>query len=510
MNINFYKKIIVGSILCGLIFNPSIFRINKALATGAPVFDVAAITQRLALAGKEQTKEIIVTMKKLAGQMLKKLVLDRIVDATVEWIKRGGFEGKGGPIIQDWGAFFQQATEDYIGEVIGEAMPMLCSPFQLNMAVSFGSQPQKFSQKVECTLGDVTENIDDFFENFEKKNEGRWIAYNQIWEPQNNFFGSALMTRDEMESGNKSILDQKNVEATVNLGFKPQVKCSIDQNTKKEVCVTITPGSVIGKSIQEKIIPNYKSEAILSANDIASYIGALADAVIYRYSILAKNGLVGLMGYNSSDVRKEAGTIYTDFYQDTFSQIDQITFDNNKAMYLDEINSSLIIKTNTINTITQAINVQGDLVTSLEPLDGCVIDPLVNPITLSQQTKLAMVSIEIANIDVSIFNLESKESQLDYEIEDLESIKSQIMNFETSEDEQQMFFAYSALKNSGILDIIEANNVLNESLIELASIQENADILLNTDSNLDPGGYKDLIEDIVPICETNATVPTSE
>ena len=121
-----------------------------------------------------------------------------------------------------------------------------------------------------------------------------------------------------------------------------------------------------------------------------------------------------------------------------------------------------------------------------------------------------MVGVEIANIDVSIFNLESKENQLDDEIEDLENIKSQIIDLKTSEDEQQMFFAYSALKNSGILDTTEANDALNESLIELASIQENADILLNTNSNLDPGGYKDLIEDIIPICEANAIVPATE
>ncbi len=487
MKLNFFKKIVLGMVLGGLILSPSIllpYQVKKTEAAGLPVLDVPFLADRLWTA-----------IKTVAGQQIKKMILDRIVDATVQWIKRGGFEGKGGPIVEDWGALFKDIGNQAVGEIANQALPVLCGNFKLNLALSVTQEPEEFSQTMECSLTEVVDNINNLFEDFKKESKGRWITYNTLWEPQNNYFGSALQAEDRKQNAIAALLNEKNVEATVNLGFKPQVKCTVDKETGKEKCDIVTPGSVIGQQIQQQIMP--KDNAIISANDMAAYIGAIADAILYRYSILASGGLKKLLGYTSNDIDKEnTNKAWTEYTQNTFSQIDSITFQNNRALFLEEIRSVLAAKRSTISYLNQSINVENILLSSLEPLQNC---SLPDGSTSGQSLAMASLPIYIEDTNMTVSDLETRQNQLENEIIDLDSKITEFNQYDYT-DNTQMVNEYTALKSAGILDLDTATTILNDSQSELVSLQQNSQNLLES---LAPNGYLD----IFPICASQQTAP---
>ncbi|MBU4348117.1 hypothetical protein KJ671_01240 [Patescibacteria group bacterium] len=518
MNINFYKKIIIGSILCGLIFNPSVFSL-KTERVMAGILDIeggsivdyldpSMLTGTGALAvtpsgllvddkGKKIQdqakwyKDLWIAIKKAlietAGQKLKKMILDRIMDQTIEWIKTGG-KGGSPPFITDFGGFLEKAADDWAGTVIQESMPAFCTPFQVNMAIGFGSEPQKFSKEIECTLSEVVDNVEDAIENFDKKNIGKWVTYNALWEPQNNFFGSSLAMRDELERGTKSILEQKNLEATVNLGFKSQTVCKPDPETGKPVCEVLTPGQVLAGATTKAV--ERKTDAVLTSNDMALYLGALADAALFRLGVLANDGLVGWLGTSEEDIPDNA-LGWTKWQKDRFSLINQITLDNTKAMYLDTINSVLTVKTNTVNIINQSIGILSVLYNELATLEGCSADSGLTP---EQSTALNPGNLgdKLETIsDVINNDLAPTVISLDDNILDLESVKASFDNLD-EDNQETMFMNYSHLESSGVLDLESANEALNEAQVGLTDVQNYSDELLLLDSTL--GGYKDVFE----------------
>ncbi len=499
MDLKFYKKILIGFVLIGLVYNP-VFFIPKAnaaeiLGIGAEAeeiiaaleVDTTAITGAITgVATAQHSEKIIDTIKKITGQLLKKLIIDRIVDAAVQWIEKGGFEGNGGPFIEDWSAFFQQAGEDFVGELANKYVPMLCGPFQANVAFSL-LQPKKFSTQVECSLNNIVDNVDNFFKDFNAESKGRWLTYNAIWQPQNNFYGSALAVEDQRQMGLADVLNQKNVEATVNIGFKPQVSCKKDAETGKEVCKTVTPGQIIGRSVEQAALPNFKSNAILSADDIAEYIGALLDAVFYRYSLLAVGGAKAALSHVDSENKT---TTYADFTKNTFGAINKVSFQNNKALYLDEISSALTTKRSTLNTLNEASSTQQDLINKLKPVAVCSVSGL----SAGQSQKIIEAKNKIDEINASIADIGIRKDQLQYEIIDLQSAYDDLNSLSNSQtDEAQLFIVYNSLKDNGKLDSKKANQTLSDAQIELINIKQDATIALGNTSDAVPSGYKDLI-----------------
>jgi len=475
--------------MCGLLLSPSLllpFQVKKAEAEGLPVVDLP-----------HQIERIWNATKTVVGQKIKKMILDRIVDATVQWIKRGGFEGKGGPIISDWGAVFEDIGNQAVGEIANQAIPVLCGNFQLNLALSLTQEPKPFSKNMECSLTSVVDNINNVFEDFKKESRGRWITYTTIWEPQNNYYGSALIAEDKKQTIMDSLTNQKNVEATVSLGFKPQVKCTVDKETKKEKCETVTPGNIVGQQIQQQIMP--KDNAILSANDMAAYLGAIADAVLYRYTILANGGLKKLLGYNSSDIDKENTNKAWDKYtQDSFNQIDGITFENNRALFLDEIRTVLTAKRSTVGYLNQSINTENALLTTLESIQSCA---LPEGSTNAQTMAMAFLPTYIDDTNTAISDLETRKNQIENEIFDLEEAMTDFNQLKAT-DNSLMVNQYSALRSSGALDVTAATTALNDSQTELASLQQNSKNLIESTA---PNGYLD----IFPICASQQTIPVT-
>jgi len=526
MILNFYKNILVGSVIMSMLLSPSILlrqanaqfdaaaivpaleQINTEMLIGFDVTIAALETQtttyvtgKVAEKAEDTTEKLTAKILKFLGMQLKKLILDRMVDQASQWIARGGFEGTGGdlPFVEDIGSFLQQAGEDAIGAAALEIIPQLCSPFQLNVSVNLFSPPATLADQSACSLSDVTKNIDTFFQNFKQESKGRWLAYNAVWEPQNNYYGSTLTARDLLETTKQGKIIPENIKLNIGSGFFPQQRCTYQKvqqtdGTYKDVatgCKTVTPGKYISDSILKV---NYtKSDAIITGDDLSTYLGTLLDAVLYRYSLLAMGGLKAALYKDDSG----AGKDYATYSQELFSQVDKITFKNNQAVLLEDINAVLTVKRATINLLNTSINTQVALRDTLKMLKNCQLTSA----TIDQTDRMAELDSYLENVETSISNLELKRDQITDEKKQLEEAQKEFKEL-TSDEDATMLTTYDNLKNSGALDKTKTDAALADAQAELPSIQEERTNLLETDSS--QGGYKDIIS----TCSALNTAPT--
>lgn len=270
--------------------------------------------------------EVAKILDTIFKQIVKRRILDGMVDQVINWIQGGG----GNPqFVSDWRGFLQNAVNEGVGDIINDSqLKFLCSPFKAQLKISLGAggglsplPVQKFSTAVTCTLDNVVQNIDAFYDDFR---QGGWIAYSASWEPQNNFYGAALITLD---AANRRIYEKKeeaSSEALTGGGFLSQKKCSwqeitpeggaysrvYNNQTEKQVadarrsatergntlkvtnCQIITPGSVAGDLVKKAVGTDF--DFILNADDLSTYATAITNALVNRLADEGSKGLIGI------------------------------------------------------------------------------------------------------------------------------------------------------------------------------------------------------------------------
>src|SRR3989344_4214283 len=200
-----------------------------AMAIVVPVFDAqntAAQKDNTKVLSRGQTKDTQAkvcrwTIEDLFKQLLailKKQILDMMVDQIVVWIQGGG-EPR---FVTDWSGFLQDAMNETSGFFVEElGLQSLCSPFKLAIQASFIPIPP-FTQRSQCTLDKIIQNVEDFAEDF---NNGGWIAYSESWKPQNNFFGVLIMASAELADRQDRASGALWSEAIAGAGFLSTKKC---------------------------------------------------------------------------------------------------------------------------------------------------------------------------------------------------------------------------------------------------------------------------------------------
>ncbi len=241
---NFFSKTIIFLIIFLLVFNsPGFLRTgffkltpNKAEAAFSNI-----VTDFLILAGKlgRSIFEWIKTnWKEVMRDIVAKRIIDYIVDQTVKWVQGGGDP----KFITDWDGFLKDAG-DIAFESISRDLLLadLCSPFGLQLKLAFLPVP-KFSQRVSCTLDKAVKNIKDFYVDF---SVGGWEGYLASWEPQNNFFGAALMIQDEKmlkQAKAVQVAGQKALSGKGFLGVERCKKTAEEAEFSKDYKGKVQPG----------------------------------------------------------------------------------------------------------------------------------------------------------------------------------------------------------------------------------------------------------------------------
>jgi len=292
---------------------------NAARAISVPTFDNVQYVQTQivepAKAAKETKDNIVQALFTMLFEVLRKRLLDMLVDQIITWIQGGGQP----QFVTNWQQFLKDAAGAAIGDVVLETnAAFLCSPFKLQVQLSLLPVPQ-FSQRVECTLDDIVKNIEDFYNDFEK---GGWIAYNEAWQPQGNYYGEMLMIHDEMITRGALAKEAAEKEALAGKGFLSVKKC-LEQD-EEGTCIKeeiVTPGDTVGVAVASAIT----SDTQWAAN-IQSWTAALINAVINR---VIKEGVGVMKGSEES-----SGSSY---YPSEYQSAADLEIESEKQQQINEV-----------------------------------------------------------------------------------------------------------------------------------------------------------------------------
>lgn len=263
---------------------------------------------------REAIKKTCENKLKTAMERVKILLLDHVTNQIIEWITN---EQKP-KMITDWWGFFRDVRDEAVGSVIQELAPRLCSPFRTQVLISL-EQPV-FVHQVSCTLTQVVQNIEDFYQNFES---GGWLGYQTVWKPQNNYYGALLLAHDELITRQAEEQEAATQEAQANKGFQSAKICEVwelipfkgtgvietrgptpdnerptdfpfgyDATNSVWTCIkkkVVEPGLTAAEAMVKAA--NKDIDAIQNASDIEPYISAIIDAVINWATRRAVDGL---------------------------------------------------------------------------------------------------------------------------------------------------------------------------------------------------------------------------
>ncbi len=350
------------------------------LVLAVPVLDMTTALATKSADTRQRVNANIIKSKDCVRDVVAKIIIDWIVDQTIQWVQGGG-EPK---FVTDWGTFASDAFNAGVGEVVNDSnFAFLCSPFRLQVNLSLTQQT--FPQRIECTLDQIVENIDDFYNDFSK---GGWIAYNEIWQPQNNYYGQMLMFHDEALLRGAAAQQAALNEAQAGKGFLSVKECvEYDQDyinqcnaaggTDCEKAAAacnkyriVTPGDVVGRVVGEAVTSDLRW-----AENIQSWIAALINAVINR---LVKEGVAYM---KTTDEPGPAGGDFdptnngeltkTDYTASDLSAISRNQAANiaeNYQKILDDRNAILISKQQSLSYVQDTIKAYNDTRTK-----GCFV-----------------------------------------------------------------------------------------------------------------------------------------
>lgn len=293
----------------------SILIFPKKTEAGIPVFDSANLGGKLTDISEKIARWVKEDLVKSLRDVIAKRIIDYIVDQTIVWIQGGGQP----KFVTDWDGFLKDAANIAFDQVIKDVgLAQLCSPFKLQVQISL-LPVQQFQQRIDCTLDDVVKNIEDFYNDFEK---GGWIAYNETWQPQGNYYGEMLMIHDEMITRGALAKEAAEKEALAGKGFLSVKKC-LEQD-EEGTCIKeeiVTPGDTVGVAVASAIT----SDTQWAAN-IQSWTAALINAVINR---VIKEGVGVMKGSEES-----SGSSY---YPSEYQSAADLEIESEKQQQINEV-----------------------------------------------------------------------------------------------------------------------------------------------------------------------------
>ena len=430
------KKIIAAIIisLIGLSIIPKTADAAQAVIVVNPVLKVESVSGIAAAVatGATITEISFEWAFKTAKEILKKQLLDMMVDQIVAYIQGGGTP----KFITDWPAFFRDAVDQAGGKFLQRiGLSQLCSPFKPLLSAAFIPIPT-FTERTSCTLSQVGVNIDVFLKDFR---QGNWIAWQEmVLRPQNNIYGAYIMAWDQYEIEKSAAAKAAEAEAQAGKGFLSVKRCiewnsaglqtCVDsgesmEDCKKAACIkeeTVTPGAVVGDLAAKAVGSDI--DYIVNAQDFAAYVSAITNAILNRmfaegigllHTALSSDGGGGGGGGGGSSTQTQCSQLlgtaaYNDCITAMQSGLDIRDFQKNYMISL--IDQDLIYQNQLLGAKQATLIILNQSANILNQLEGC---QGTTPDALAQvQGAASTTANQIAQIQSDIIALQVKQQEI--------------------------------------------------------------------------------------------------
>jgi len=333
--------------------NIFIFKIQKANAFIVHDPGNAAINAATKVSSWAQLGHILYEWgRKIVTEILKDQLIHKLVQQTIRWVQGGGKP----QFVTNWQQFLSDSASAGAGQALSEIYPRICQPFRPLVQVAFQNVGSVYDNYTTCTLGDIVNNLKDFYNDFKY---GGWIAYGQVLNPRNNFWGELIITNDIVmqQAAQKKEAEQNDVQASK--GFLSMKKCVKEKKSSIPINIAMTMPQVPGTTLQcgpvdkpglvipagtclvttceqyenttpgglaaditSQAVGNSPIARIVNAQDITALVSALVNSGLNKLIQAGQNGLVNLFNGGSSGGGTPSGqNIVTDVNDPCFGEV---------------------------------------------------------------------------------------------------------------------------------------------------------------------------------------------
>jgi hypothetical protein len=303
------------------------FIIKKAWESLQKIWRKATLTEAVIQAGVllwEKAHKLVEWSYGVLLNLFLHQILAMITNDIVDWIQNGGTP-----------RFLSMNLDDYLWEAVDKAggafvdqylgAGWLCEPFDIDIKIALLEVPT-FEEEVRCTLTDIVDNIDDFYEDFSK---GGWKGWIGLTKPQNNFYGALLLAQAEKTSVEETAKKELEKDIEMGEGYLSPKDCTwYDKNgtvVKEQIDVWGTPS-----------LPKDENNVSLCSpdpNNPGKTLGGFEAPCYHKCRILTP----------ASSVKRIADEATTNFYRQINAQIGAATAKAGPfAVYVQAIVNALI------------------------------------------------------------------------------------------------------------------------------------------------------------------------
>lgn len=207
--------------------------------------------------------------------------------SLTDWV-RSGFKGEP-QFVKDPDKFFKRLVgQALLNHNLRTAASALCYPFGNGRAGITIPDIPGYPQ-LKCTVKDPTK-IGAFFDDF---NQGGWDMWNQVLEPQNNFYGQLSLLSEARNFEVSDKRKQGELEQVASQGFLGIKNCAINvvfdkvvsgKPFKSESCAqyhNVTPGSIV-KSKLEEPLGKGEFQKWINVHELSDLISTLITSTVNR------------------------------------------------------------------------------------------------------------------------------------------------------------------------------------------------------------------------------------
>jgi hypothetical protein len=375
-----------------------------------------------------------------------------MVRSIINWIN-SGFQGKPA-FVQDLKEHLLNIADETVGDFIynDPSLNFLCSPFQLDVKASLAlsyQESQNFAQEAQCTLSDVTDNVEGFLNG--SFAEGGWASWFEVTgNPVNTPGGAYLAGEAEMYA--RIVDEQGNAVKELDWGngflsFKVCSDTDVANGTAKDCDIT-TPGAAIADQLNRAL--GAGQDQLITADEINEIISALM-AQLAQKALTGMNGLLGLgsTGYTDYSLGSNASSSFLTELQDDALRNNIIDEKEPFSESIEREKEYIDLQT---TVLTDIVALEGRLANHNNAFPTCSV---TMPSKIDTYADEALIGIEIASTSIAI----------------LETMTEQFISAADGEGQLAILADYNALIAAedalhDVIDIVELEILIEVTLPE--------------------------------------------
>lgn len=424
-------------------------------------------------------------------------MISALTQNIVDWIN-SGFEGSPAFVTDFRGFLGDIADQTALDFLEGTDLEFLCSPFQLEVRLALAVQRQPFQERIRCSLGEVTDNVEGFLSG--DFSQGGWPAWFRLYtDIQNTPYGAYSLASAQL---NAEIAARQNEEVKLlefGSGFFSKKRCKPGSERRAKTYVEgyeeeavstpacteyeiVTPGQQINEQLNNALGTGQRKLEL--ADEFDEVINALL-AQLAQQALSSLDGIRGLSSRSSSSagtVRNANGEeVPASYLEVLVNETTDNSIDLAQDALITDIEAAIDSEEAYQDVVSELIDGLEEVGEQYEKIYACYINIVQNPVnftTISGVTAQGRADTASTTLKTNIApRVSGFENDLDISYDTVERLLPILSSARAARTVEQLNLVadeYDAILSSGIIHT--ANDVATAA-VDLAAQNETIAVL---------------------------------